>query len=120
MKWLLLALMVGSTVAADLLQTAEMKCHGEIHDFRPAALGGAFARLLTRARLIAAFFFMAVSFFSLLKLLVIADLSFVVPASAATFVIETLLARLVLGERVSGLRWAGAALVACGVFLVAL
>jgi len=120
MKWLLLALIVGSTVAADLLQTAEMKRHGEIHDFRPSALGGVFARLLMRARLMAAFFFMAVSFFSLLKLLAIADLSFAVPATAATFVIETILARLVLGECVSALRWAGVALVACGVALVAL
>ena len=37
--WLLLALIVGSTVTADLLQSHEMKRHGEILDFRPRGLG---------------------------------------------------------------------------------
>jgi drug/metabolite transporter (DMT)-like permease len=120
MKWLLVALIVGATTASDLLQTVEMKRHGEISDFRPAALGGIFARLLRRVRLIAAVFFMAVSFFSFLRLLAIADLSFAVPATAATYVIETVLARCVLRERVDPVRWAGVCLVACGVVLVAL
>ena len=120
MKWMLVGLIVGSTVASDLLQTREMKRHGEIDDFRPWALGGVFARLLRRAPLIAAVFFMAVSFFAFLRLLAVADLSFAVPATAATYVIETALARYVLRERVSRVRWAGVGLVACGVALVAL
>ena len=36
---------------------------------------------------------MAVSFFCFLRLLSIADLSFAVPATAATYVVETVLAR---------------------------
>ena len=32
--WALLALIIASTVAADLLQSHEMKRHGEIQDFR--------------------------------------------------------------------------------------
>jgi uncharacterized membrane protein len=48
-----------------------------------------------------------------------ADLSFAVPASAASFVIETVLARFVLRERVDFRRWVGAALVAGGVALLA-
>ena len=63
---------------------------------------------------------MAISFFSFLKLLTIADLSFAVPATAITYVLETLLARYVLKERVNWLRWAGASLVICGVVLVSL
>jgi drug/metabolite transporter (DMT)-like permease len=62
---------------------------------------------------------MAVSFFAFLALLKIADLSFAVPATAATVVVETLLARVVLKERVDGRRWAGAVLVALGVALLA-
>jgi uncharacterized membrane protein len=62
---------------------------------------------------------MAVSFFSFMALLKVADLSFAVPATAATVVVETLLARLVLKERVDGRRWAGAVLVAFGVALLA-
>jgi len=120
MKWLLLAGIVGSTVAADLLQTIEMKRHGEIDDFRPGSLGRVFAAALRRRFLILAVFFMAVSFFCFLRLLAIVDLSFAVPATAATYVVETVLAKYVLRERVNSKRWAGVALVACGVLLVAL
>jgi uncharacterized membrane protein len=42
-----------------------------------------------------------------------------VPASAATLVFETILARFILKERVDSRRWLGACLVACGVVLLA-
>jgi drug/metabolite transporter (DMT)-like permease len=53
-------------------------------------------------------------------LLTITDLSFAVPATAVTYVLETVLAKYVLKEHVNGLRWAGASLVICGVALVSL
>jgi uncharacterized membrane protein len=120
MKWALVAAIVGSTVVADLLQTIEMKRHGEIDDFRPGALGRVFSAVLRRSYLILAVFFMAVSFFCFLRLLSIADLSFAVPATAATYVVETVLSKYVLREHVNAKRWAGVALVASGVALVAL
>jgi len=55
---------------------------------------------------------MAVSFFAFLRLLSFADLSFAVPVTAASVVLETVLAKLLLKEAVGGLRWAGASLVA--------
>jgi drug/metabolite transporter (DMT)-like permease len=61
---------------------------------------------------------MAVSFFSLLLLLSWADVSFVVPATASSYVVGTLGAKLLLGERVNKSRWAGVALVSIGVALV--
>ncbi len=120
MKWLLVAVVVSATVASDLLQSYEMKRQGEIKDFRPGVLGRLFGGLLRRPRLIAAVAAMAISFFAFLKLLSIADLSFAVPATAATYVLETFLAKIVLGERVAWQRWMGASLVACGVALLAL
>jgi drug/metabolite transporter (DMT)-like permease len=63
---------------------------------------------------------MAISFFAFLQLLKIADLSFAVPATAATYVVETTLAKLVLKEQVRWQRWAGACLVAAGVLLLSL
>ena len=54
-----------------------------------------------------------------MKLLSIADLSFAVPVNAASVVLETVLARLLLKETVNPLRWAGAFCVACGVALLA-
>jgi uncharacterized membrane protein len=117
--WLLLITMVGSTVTGDLLQSMEMKRHGEVC-FRNGRLASALSALARNAYLALAIFFMAISFFAFLKLLTVADLSFAVPASAASFVLETILAKILLKEQINRLRWAGAALVACGVALLAL
>ena len=118
--WLLLALIVGSTVTADLLQSHEMKRHGEIQDFRPRGLGRLLGLLARKRNLIFAVICMAISFFAFMALVQVADLSFAVPASAGSLVIETILARVVLKERVDSRRWIGAALVAGGVWLLAL
>jgi uncharacterized membrane protein len=101
-KWALLAVIVASTTASDLLQSHGMRQGGRTW------------------KLPLAIFFMALSFFAFTQVLKIADLSFVVPATASTIVIETLLAWLVLREPVGVRRWLGAALVACGVWLVAI
>jgi uncharacterized membrane protein len=63
--------------------------------------------------------FMAISFFSFITLMESADLSFAVPASAASIVFETILARLILKEHVDARRWWGICLVAAGVVLLA-
>jgi len=118
--WLFLAVIVSSTVTADLLQSHEMKAHGEIHDFGPSGFGRLLRTIARRKFLILAIFCMALSFFAFMTLVSVADLSFAVPASAATIVFETVLARTLLKERVGILRWLGAGLVACGVVLLAL
>ncbi len=113
MKWLLVLAIVGSTTVSDLLQSWEMKRHGEV-----AGLSW-MGRIFLRAGVIVAFVCNGISFFALLKLLAIADLSFAVPVTAASLVFETLLGRLLLGERVERRRWAGCVLVAAGVALLA-
>jgi drug/metabolite transporter (DMT)-like permease len=117
--WILLALMVACTVLGDLLQSVEMKRHGEIKEFQPRRLGRVLSSLARQQFLILAIVFMAVSFFAFMTLLESTDLSFAVPASAATLVFETILAKIVLKERVDLRRWAGACLVAFGVALLA-
>ena len=112
MRWLLVAAIVGSTTAGDLLQSFEMKQHKQSSIAETVGF-------LHRPLLLLSILCMAVSFFAFLALLKIADLSFAVPATAATVVVETLLARIVLKERVDGRRWAGAVLVALGVALLA-
>src|SRR5512146_1267121 len=97
-----------------------MRHHGEIRDFRPGALGRAMAAMARNRFVIGSVLAMAVSFFAYLGLLTISDLSFAVPATAVTYVLETVLAKYVLKEHVNRLRWAGAALVVCGVALVSL
>ena len=120
MKWVLVGVVVTATVLSDALQTAGVRRHGEIHDFRPGALGRAGAALARNGYVIVAVALMAVSVFAFLTLLSLADLSFAVPATAASFVIETFVAKYYLRERVAWRRWAGAGLVACGVALLAL
>ncbi|PYT18445.1 MAG: hypothetical protein DMG59_04400 [Acidobacteria bacterium] len=116
--WILVGIVVASTIAADLLQSVEMKRHGEIRDFRPRGIARVLATLAQKKFLIIAVACMAVSFFAFMTLVEVADLSFAVPASAASIAFETVLARLVLKEQVDSRRWLGAGLVAIGVLLL--
>jgi drug/metabolite transporter (DMT)-like permease len=118
-QWLLVGLIVAATTAGDILQSLEMKRHGAIEDFRPRGIWAKIIELGKRPFLIWAVFCMAVSFFAFMLLLSIADLSFAVPATAASMVLETILARVILREHINHLRWAGAILVAGGVLLLA-
>jgi drug/metabolite transporter (DMT)-like permease len=116
--WLLLAIMVVTTVLGDVLQSHEMKRTGAQKADARGLL--ALIRIIgQRAYLILAIVCMAVSFFAFMALLQRAPMSFAVPASAATVILETILAKTVLRERVSPQRWTGAFLVAIGVFLLA-
>ena len=118
MKWALIGVIVAATTAGEVMQALGMRRHGEIRDFRPSALGRAAALLARSGLVIGSVFAMAISFFAYMGLLTVADLSFAVPATAITYVFETVLAKYVLKERVNWLRWAGAWLVICGVALV--
>ncbi|MGA2272149.1 MAG: EamA family transporter [Bryobacteraceae bacterium] len=120
MKWLLIATIVASTSVGEVLQAIGMRRYGEIRDFRPSALGCAAGTLARNSAVIGSVVAMAVSFFAYLGLLSLTDLSFAVPVTAATYVVETVLAKYVLKERVNWLRWAGAAVVLSGVALVSL
>ena len=57
----------------------------------------------------------ALAFFALLALLSWADLSFVVPATALSYVVGAAGSMVFLGERVNRTRWAGVLLVCLGV-----
>lgn len=117
----MVATVVGCTALADLLQSFEMKRHVvAVEDLQPGRLGRMLARLARRGPLVLAVFLMAISFFAFMKLLSAADVSFAVPVTAASVVIETVLAKLVLKETVTVKRWAGACLVAFGVALLAM
>lgn len=48
-----------------------------------------------------------------------ADLSFVIPCTAASYIITTLLGEFILGEQVEWARWIGVVLITFGVVLVA-
>ncbi|PWU09670.1 MAG: hypothetical protein C5B51_05740 [Terriglobia bacterium] len=120
MKWLLVGVIVAATTVGEVLQAKGMRQHGEIRDFRPGALGRVAALLARNWLVLGSVAAMAVSFFAYLGLLTVAELSFAVPVTAVTYALETVLAKYVLHERVSWVRWAGASLVIGGVALVSL
>ena len=119
MKWVYLAIVVLATAASELLLSWDMKRHGEVDNFRLGSFARVVAGFLRRLPILAAVGFLAVSFMAFLRLLKMADLSFAVPASAASLVLETLLARTLLREPVRWQRWCGTFLVALGVLLIA-
>jgi len=118
MKWLLLSVIVCATVLSDVLQSYEMKRSGE-QSVDARGLGRLLRMIVSRRYLFLSIVCMAVSFFAFMALVQAAPLSFAVPASAATFVLETALAKFVLNERVGKRRTAGALLVLGGVLLLA-
>jgi drug/metabolite transporter (DMT)-like permease len=118
MKWVLLSIIVVATVLGDLLQSYEMKRSGE-QAVDARGLAKLLRMIVSRRYLFLSVVAMAISFFAFMALVQIAPLSFAVPASAATFVLETLLAKLVLKEEVGRRRAAGALLVLGGVVLLA-
>ena len=118
MKWVLVLMVICATTVGDVLRSLGMRQHGEIHDFRPGAIGSAMGMIARNGYVIISTCSMAVSFFSFMKLVSIAPMSFAVPMSAATFIPETLLARVLLKEQVDWRRWAGVLLILVGVVFI--
>ncbi len=118
MTLFLLTLVIAGTVLGDLLKAAAMRRLGEINKFGPRSLIRGATTLARNAFIWLSIAGYAVSFFAFMALLSIEDVSFAVPATAGAYVVETLLARIFLKERISARRFAAAALVACGVVLI--
>src|SRR5882757_1354382 len=118
MKWLLVFMVICATTVGDVCRSLGMRQHGEIHDFRAGAIGKAFGMIARNSYVIISTCAMAISFFSFMKLVSIAPMSFAVPMSAATFIPETLLAKVLLKEPVDWRRWTGVGLILIGVFFI--
>jgi len=84
------------------------------------AVPGQIAKVIKTPQIPIAVCFMALFFFTWLALLSRADLSFILPLTAVTYVLNGLAAGPVLGERVSPKRWVGIVIIAVGVVLVTL
>jgi len=118
MTWLLLSIVIAATAASDLLQSYEMKRMAP----QPVDGRGLASLLETIARrryLIFSIACLAVSFFSFMALVQTTPLSFAVPASAGSFIVETVLAKLILKEQVGMRRAAGSIVVLAGIVLLA-
>ncbi len=120
LRWPLLGIIIVCNTLGDVLNTAGMKRWGELDDLTPQAVGHMVLAIFRNPLVLAGLGSLVFSFFALLALLAITNVSLAIPATAASFLLETLLAKLYLREDVSWRRWAGAVLVAVGVVLLAL
>ena len=115
---LFIAIVVLTGTAGELSVTRAMKQIGEVHHFTPRAILGVIGRAFRIGWMWMGFGLMTLSFFSLLALLSWADVSFVVPATALSYVVGAFGAKFLLGEHLSRNRWIGVVLVCIGVALV--
>ena len=118
MKWILLSIVVTATALSDLLQSHEMKRAGE-QSVGARGLARLLKTIAMRRYLILSIVCLEISFFAFMALVQAEPLSFAVPASASSFILETVLAKFVLKEQVGMRRGAGALLVLGGVILLA-
>ena len=95
-----------------------MKDVGEPERLRPRYVLSFLGRALRNGWFWTGIPLMALSFYSLLVLLSWQPVSFVIPASALSYVVGTFGAKYILREEVSPLRWAGVVFVCAGVALV--
>jgi drug/metabolite transporter (DMT)-like permease len=120
MKWDLIGVIIICNACGDLMNTLGMRRQGRVTDLAPEGLARFLGAVVTNSYVLAGITAMAVAFFALLSLLSFTAVSFAVPATGGSFLLETALARIVLKEDVRWERWVGAVVVACGVALLAL
>jgi multidrug transporter EmrE-like cation transporter len=112
-------LIFGST-GGEIAITRGMKATGEPERLRPKELLRFLGKALCSGWFWAGVPLMALSFYALLVLLSWEPISFVIPASALSYVVGAFGAKYILGEDVSVARWIGVVFVCAGVALVAL
>ncbi|HEY8460539.1 MAG TPA: bacteriohopanetetrol glucosamine biosynthesis glycosyltransferase HpnI [Blastocatellia bacterium] len=115
---LLCSLVIGSSLG-EILSAKGMRKVGDV-SFRPKALIGSLGRMVRNPYLFAGVACLAVAFFSFISLISYADLSFIAPLTAVSYITNTLGARFLLKERISKGRWIGTLLVAAGVVVISL
>ncbi|MGB7282063.1 MAG: EamA family transporter [Candidatus Acidiferrum sp.] len=116
---LFLCFLIFGSTGGEIAITRGMKATGEPERLRPRELLRFLRRALCNSWFWAGVPLMALSFYALLVLLSWEPISFVIPASALSYVVGTFGAKYILGEEVSPARWVGVVMVCAGVALVA-
>ncbi|MBV8068659.1 MAG: EamA family transporter [Acidobacteriaceae bacterium] len=119
MTWLWVLVSVVSGTLGDVLGAKGMSERGEMVDFGPLGVARVLRYIATHRLVLVGIGCNAISFVSFLAVLSLAPLSFAVPATAMNYILKTLLAKWYLCEQVSWHRWAGVALVAAGLVMIA-
>ncbi len=117
---LLLILLIGLTFEATgvVLLKKGITQIGEVKRISLAEIGRVVRTGATNANLLAGVLFEALFFASLLILLSKADVSFLWPLTALSFVMTTFASLIFLGEKVSAIRWGGVVFIVVGAALI--
>jgi len=107
---------VASNVIGNYMLSRGLHMVGALVTFLP----GPYMHALANPWVTVGVVFMLMWLLTRLALLSWADLSYVLPVTSFAYVLSALLGKLLLGERVSMLRWGGIAAITLGVGLVAL
>lgn len=118
--FILLALMVILGAAGDVLLGKGVKQIGTLDAWTPAAVGEFLHSVFTHPTVWTGILCLIAYFICYTLVLSWADFSFVLPASALTYVLVPVLALVFLHEQIAPLRWAGIFLIFLGVSFVGL
>lgn len=102
----------------DIALSFAMKRIGEVRNFGPRNLLRTMGRAFRISWMWLGIGLMTVAFFSFLALLSWANVSLVVPATAASYLVGALGAKYLLGEHIDRMRWIGVVVVCVGVAFV--
>jgi drug/metabolite transporter (DMT)-like permease len=117
----MIAAVVLSSTAGEVLTAAAMKSIGDLDEIRArSGMKGAIRAVITCPLFFAGVGFLALAFFALLLALNHLNLSLVAPASASLSLVTNAIAgKIFLKENVDRRRWAAAVLVCVGVYFLA-
>jgi transporter family protein len=118
MRWILVAVISICTALGDVLNTAGMKRQVGVEELDRRSPYYVVLGIFRNRLVLGGLGMLAISFFAFVALLSISNVSFAVPATASSYVLEATLAKFVLKESVTWHRWAAASLVCCGVALL--
>jgi len=116
--WLLVALVVIFGTAGNVFFSVGMKRVGALPRWSPAAWHGVFAQVFSSLPIWLGIASMMLFLAAMMLVLSWADFSYVLPATAAIYVLIPLLGHFLLGEVVGPLHWLGVGLICLGIVLV--
>ena len=116
--YLMIAVMIFAGPLGNVLLARGMKHTGDLAIWPPSALYHTALKVFASGSIWLGITSLIVFFVAYMLVLSWADYSFVQPASSLAYGVVALLGYLMLGERVSPLRWAGIAVICLGVFVV--
>ncbi len=114
----LMILAVSAGTVGDLLLAKGMKELGDLSTMNLRGIIEIALRAMTEWKIVVGTAMLALFFFLWLAVLSWEDLSVALPMQALNYVLVAVLAKYLLHEQVSPLRWAGIALVCVGVMLI--